>query len=224
MRPVILLHKWLFLIGVFCVLVGCGHKSPPPAQAETPASQSSSAEPPQAPEQTQAAQVPEQQQEPEVEKPDKEVTVKGYSAITDDIPKAENEALMDAHNKAIAQGLGVKVYGKTVVKQVVMTERKGYIKSFEILDRNPESELGYEVTVKAVVSNEPISELDDLKFTINLMGNPRLMVYVDSKDADTGVIEGYVTGPLNKAGYRLVDRRQMEKIIERDFEQKKLLQ
>lgn len=218
-------RKLLLLVGILCVLIGCGHKNLPPPQSEASLNQSTIPQiihPPAV--QPSGSLASEQEQ-----KLDKTVTVKGYGAIIDDIPKARDEALMDAYSKAIEAGLGVHVYGKTVVKRfqvvehIVMTERKGYVKSFEILSENPKSDLGYEVTVKAVVSENPISKFDDLKFLIKLMGNPRLMVFVESEDRNRSIVEGHIIAQLQQVGYHLIDKQQMEKLRERDFKEKTLL-
>lgn len=204
-------HKLLFLIGMLCVFIGCGHKSPPTPQSEAPPNQSATAETIQ-------------------EKSDKTVTAKGYGAIIDnDIPRARDEALMDAYNKAIEQGLGVRVSGKTVVKRfneikrTIITERKGYVKSYQILSENPQSDIGFEVTIEAVVSQNPISELDDLKDLIRFMGNPRLMLFVESEDKNSSIIEGHIITVLKKVGYRFIDVQQIEKLKERDLREKALL-
>ncbi len=219
MRLAILRYSSLFLIWMLCILPACGHKSPPPAQPEVSSQKSAVAVP---------AQDPAPPPEPEKE-PDVTVTAKGYGAVVDDPQQARDEALMDAYNKAVEAGLGVKVTGKTVVKnfqlveQVVIAERKGYVKSYKILNEDPKSELGYEISIEAVVSKDPVSKIDDLKRMIDFMGNPRLMVYVEAEDKNRSIIEGYITGALQKAGYSLIDRQQMERIKERDFQERKLL-
>ena len=219
MRLAILRYSSLFLIGMLCMLPACGRKSPPPAQPEVSSQKSAVAEP---------AQDPAPPPEPEKE-PDVTVTAKGYGAVVDDPQQSRDEALMDAYNKAVEAGLGVKVTGKTVVKnfqlieQIVVAERKGYVKSYKILNEDPKSDLGYEVSIEAVVSKDPVSEIEDLKRMIGFMGNPRLMVYIEAEDKNRSIIEGYVTATLQKAGYSLIDSQQMERIKERDFQERKLL-
>lgn len=219
MRLAILRYSSLFLIWMLCMFSGCGHKSPPPAQPEVSSGQSAIAKPAK-----DNAPPPEQEKEPDVT-----VTAKGYGAVVDDPQQARDEALMDAYNKAVEAGLGVKVTGKTVVKnfqlieQIVVAERKGFVKSYKILSEDPKSDLGYEVAIEAVVSKEPVSEIEDLKRMIGFMGNPRLMVYIEGEDKSRSIIEGYVTRTLMNAGYSLIDSQQMERIKERDFQERKLL-
>jgi ribosomal protein S9 len=219
MRLAILRCRSLFLVGILCMLTACGGKSPPPAQPEVSSQQSAVVEPTQEP-----APPPEPEKEPDVT-----VTAKGYGAVVDDPQQARDEALMDAYNKAVEAGLGVKVTGKTVVKnfqlieQIVVAERKGYVKSYKILNEDPKSELGYEISIEAVVSKDPVSKIDDLKRMIGFMGNPRLMVYIEAEDKNRSIIEGYVTRTLMNAGYSLIDSQQMERIKERDFQERKLL-
>lgn len=153
------------------------------------------------------------------------VTVKGYGAIIDgDLMMAKKFALKDAYAKAVEQGCGVKLVRETQVEnyQLVMdkilTESVGFVTSYEIMDEKPDSEIGYEVTVKANVSKEPISDLEKLGLTVKyLLAQPKVVVLVEGesggeelKPARANLIAGQIALRLQKAGFDVADSKAIE--------------
>ena len=157
--------------------------------------------------------------------PPVKVTVKGYGAIIDgDLAMARELALKDAYAKAIEQGCGVKLIRETqvqnyqLVQDKIFTESVGYVTSYEVAEEKPDSEFGYEVTVSAVVSREPISDLDKLQLVVEyLLTQPRVAVLVQGdvggEEISSGraaVIAGQVAVRLQKAGFSVVDAKAIE--------------
>lgn len=153
------------------------------------------------------------------------VTVKGYGAIVDnDRIMAKEFALKDAYANAIEQGCGVKLVREThvenyqLVKDKILTESVGYVTAYEIIDENPNSELGYEVTVKASVSQQGISDLDKLGLTVKyLLAQPRVAVLVEGeskgeelKASRAELVAGQIALRLQKAGFDVVDAKALE--------------
>ncbi len=167
----------------------------------------------------------------ESEPPEKEalppvnVQVKGYGAIIDgDLIMARELALKDAYAKAIEQGCGVKLIRETQVKNYqlvqdkIFTESVGFVTSYEIAEEKPDGEFGYEVTVQAVVSREPIADLDKLQLVVEyLLTQPRVAVLVEGdvggEEISSGraaVIAGQISVRLQKAGFSVVDAKAIE--------------
>lgn len=156
------------------------------------------------------------------------ITTFGYGTIVeDDLPKARDEALRDAFKNAIEQGLGVQIQAQTeverfqLVKQIVLTESKGYIKSYKILSEDPTNSMGYAVQIEAEVVEGKISDQNALKLLIELMGNPRVMVLIeeehDKTPAGSSPIGELLTTKLTNVGYQTVDPTQVEQIRQRDI-------
>lgn len=147
--------------------------------------------------------------------------VNGYGAIIDgDLVAARKLALKDAYANAIEKGCGVKLTRKTqienyqLVRDKILTESVGYVDSYEILDEKQNSESGYlEVTVRASVSQQPISGLDKLKLLVEyLYATPQIVVLIDGQikgneleKRRADVIAGQISSYLQKAGFLVVD-------------------
>jgi len=157
--------------------------------------------------------------------PPQVVEVKGYGPIIDgDIATAKEMALKDAYSKAIEQGCGIKLVRQTqvenfqLVRDQILTESVGYITAYEILDEDPEGELGYEVTVSANVSKEPIEDLDKLKLMVQyLLSEPKIAVLVEGeangeelKKGKAGVVAGQIALRLQQGGFSVVDNEAVE--------------
>lgn len=145
--------------------------------------------------------------------PPEMVTIKGYGAIIDgDIISAKELALKDAYSKAIEKVCGVKLIRQTqvenfqLVRDKILTESVGYVASYEIVDENPKSELGYEVTVNAGVSREPLSEPETMSLMVKyLFANPRIAVMVEGDEKRSSIVESQIANHLGKAGFSVVD-------------------
>jgi hypothetical protein len=153
------------------------------------------------------------------------VEVKGYGAIVDgDVITAKKLALKDAYANAIEEGFGIRASRVTLVEKyvavrdMIFTESWGYVTSYEVVDENPDSTFGYEVTVRAGVSQEPIPDLEKLKLVVRyLHTEPRIMVLIDGsvKGEELGksrgdVIAGRISSQLLEAGFQIVDTKTIE--------------
>jgi len=153
------------------------------------------------------------------------VKVKGYGAIVDgDRIMAKELAMKDAYANAIAQGCGVKLVRETqvenyqLVRDRILTESVGYVTSYEIVDENPDGELGYEVTVNASVSQQPISDLDKLQLMVKyLLAEPRIAILIEGElggeeltEARATVISGQIAKRLQAAGFTVIDAKAVE--------------
>lgn len=160
-----------------------------------------------------------------VTEPDVTLQVKGYGVIVEgDLAMAKELAMKDAYARAIEQGCGVKLVRETLVenyqlvKDKILTESVGFVTSYEVLDENPEGEMGYEVTVRASVSKEPIPDLEKLALTVKyLLAQPRVAVIVEGeskgeelKPARADLIAGQIALRLQRAGFEVVDAKAME--------------
>ncbi|MBD3183738.1 hypothetical protein GF312_15720 [Candidatus Poribacteria bacterium] len=157
--------------------------------------------------------------------PPKSVEVKGYGPIVDDdIATARELALKDAYSKAIEQISGVKLMRRTqvqnyqLVQDKILTESVGYVASYEILDENKEGEFGYEISVNASVSQEPLKELDKLPLMVKyLLADPRIVVTIEGdllgkpmEQSRSSLIAGQISGQLQKAGFSVIDPKAVE--------------
>ncbi len=144
------------------------------------------------------------------------VEVKGYGAIIDgDLIMARELALKDAYAKAIERGCGIRLVRTTqvenfqLVRDKILTESVGYVTTYEILNEDDSSDFGYEVTVRADVSQQPISDMDKLQIMVKyLLAQPRIAVIIEGEDA--AVIEGQIAARLQKAGFSVADAKTIE--------------
>ena len=123
-------------------------------------------------------------------------------------------ALRDAFRSAIEIGLGVEIRAETeverfrLVKDVIFTKSQGYVESYELLSENPNSPMGYEITIKAMVTKGKVTELDNLRTMIELMGNPAIMVHITpamaGHPAGVELISKQITIALESAGYNMI--------------------
>lgn len=123
-------------------------------------------------------------------------------------------ALRDAFRNAIEQGLGVQIRAETeverfrLVKQKIFTEAKGYVETYEVLSEDPGHPEGYEIGIRAVVTEGKMTDLDNLRVMIGLMGNPSIMVHAmpasGSPPFGVDLVADRITSALDRAGYNMV--------------------
>jgi hypothetical protein len=128
---------------------------------------------------------------------------------------ARELALKDAYAKAIERGCGIRLVRTTqvenfqLVRDKILTESVGYVTTYEILNEDDSSDFGYEVTVRADVSQQPISDMDKLQIMVKyLLAQPRIAVIIEGEDA--AVIEGQIAARLQKAGFSVADAKTIE--------------
>jgi hypothetical protein len=137
----------------------------------------------------------------------KVVEVAGYG-------RNRGEALRDAFRHAIETGLGLKISAQTemerfrLVKDIVFKESQGFMEKYDILSEGSHSSMGYEVTIKAQVTKGKISEIDNLRTMIDLMGNPSIAVSVTEVEgghaAGIDLVGQETAKALKRVGYNVI--------------------
>ena len=111
----------------------------------------------------------------------KSVTVTGYGSTSSE---AENEAL----RMAVENTLGVLVDSQTlvqnnvVIRDQIYTQSRAFITNYDVTDRRQSSNGSWQVTINAVVDDNPnsklMNELTRLGIIDTKLRNPRIAVYV----------------------------------------------
>ena len=139
--------------------------------------------------------------------------------------KARDEALNDALRKAVEQGVGTFVTAELTVEQQklleerIFTESKGYIQKYNIMREGSNDDL-YEVEVAAVVKIGKLSsDLESIGLLLRKKQNPRVMVVVYSREADSSALgvalegsrsaENQIESALMQKGFQVVDAGQV---------------
>ena len=153
------------------------------------------------------------------------LTVEGMADIKDgDIAAAREVAITDSMRKAVEKAVGTMVDSQTKVRNYqliedsILTKSKGYVKDYDILDTKLDNGV-YFVKIQAVVVKKILKEdLDAIEFTIKRANDPRIMVTIPeeylSRPAPDPAAETSIIQVLLDAGFRLVDKNQVEKAKE----------
>lgn len=149
------------------------------------------------------------------------VTVDGVATINhNDKARARDDALKDAYRRAIEKGIGVAIHCESVVdmmillKDIIRTESKGYVKSWRINDEGRRGKGLYYVNVTAEVVNRKLQKEDvsAFKIIIDLMGNPRFIVLIDETNLGQtpqfSITESMLIKELVGYGYHNIDPEQ----------------
>ena len=169
--------------------------------------------------------------------PEKEVTATGEAAVrgggADELLRAKDEATNRAQRRAIEQSIGSLVDSETMVENFqliddkVLSQVKGYLTGFEVLDDNRGEGGVYRVTIRATVA---LARLEKDVRALNIIKakkqNPRVMVMlreffedpVYGADFQKGgaVAQTAVEKELLRLDFPLVDRGQTDEVNERD--------
>ena len=140
--------------------------------------------------------------------------------------ETHDEALKRAMRSAIERGVGVLVDSETLIEKnqlisdKVYAEVKGYINSYDVLEKSEEEGL-HMVKIKAVVSLKRLRKnLKGLNIVLAEKENPRVMVsikeYVDGAALPAPVITPLFERKLRRSKIELVDRAQLEMIKKRE--------
>jgi hypothetical protein len=168
---------------------------------------------------------------------EREVTAKGEAAVRgsgqEALLLAREEAVNRAQRRAIEQGVGTIVDSETMVENFqllddrVLSQVKGYITGFDVVEDNKGEGGVYSVTVKARVAmarlEKDVRALNIIKAKKN---NPRIMVMISEFFEDPiygadfakggAVAQTAMEKELLRLDFPLVDRGQMGAINERD--------
>ncbi len=140
-----------------------------------------------------------------------------------------SEAVQDALRSVVERGVGIWVQAHSVMvnfdvkEDIVRTVAKGYVRRYELLEEKKEGEL-YWVRVRAKVA-DVLSDIDwhfsEAPALYQQLGEPRVLVLLDEQAVgqplrDEHPAEFAVTGALLEENIRLVDKRQVEKMRQRE--------
>jgi hypothetical protein len=149
----------------------------------------------------------------------KTVEAKGIGVLRED-------ALQDALRNAVGQAAGVSMASQTVVenfmvlKDAIATNTKGYISEYDVVDETRTGS-GYEVTVKAAVSLEPLEA--DAGLLARQIGGIRFLVMYDKRrtgEKEAGNFDfavNTVNNYLATRQYRYIDKSRFDRLQEEAF-------
>jgi len=160
----------------------------------------------------------------------KEVVVEGKAVGTDEA--AKDAALQAAFRAAVEQGCGVFVTSKSEVRDyqlaydMILTESRGYIASYEILEHRTDGKFTI-VKIKAQVS---LDELKDdwatLKFLLRQKGNPTFVVavrdMVDTNQQETSYAETEIMGYMAAHDITCVNSKIADEALKRQWRAAKI--
>lgn len=165
---------------------------------------------------------------------EQEVIAKGLGAVIGgDEAKAEDDALLNALRNAIEQVVGTVVESEVLVKNYQVVEdniysrSKGYVKSYQVIDRRFRSDNTLELTIRAIVKKGTlVNDLEAIGLLISRKGKPRVMVIIDERNMDahywwyTGLdmntTENALMEVLLEKGFPFVDREVASRKIQKD--------
>jgi hypothetical protein len=135
------------------------------------------------------------------------------------VGSTRDAAVNDARRAAIEQGIGAFIDAFTSVKDfAVVTDKvfstaQGIIKNFDILDERKDNDGMFVVEARAVVAAAALDAVLG-PVTIDMLGNPRIMVIVDERIADKEQFiftsEGEVERVFQNSGLHIVDKSQAD--------------
>lgn len=160
------------------------------------------------------------------------VTVTGEAQISgDNTLGARQQALEVAFRKAVEEGLGVYVEASTIVQNFqlisdnIYSRASGYVSNHEVLNEGRKGNI-YSVEIQATVNTAQLgTELKTLGILKNLAGDPKIMSLIQEVSVSSSgkvIIEDAASAialeeELNKKGFTLVDREQVNKIRGREI-------
>lgn len=161
----------------------------------------------------------------------KEVVVEGKAAGTDEA--AYDAALQAALRAAVEQGCGVFVTSKSEVRDyqlaydLILTESRGYIASYEVLERRNDGRFTF-VKIRAQVSLDELKEdWATLKFLLRQKGNPTFVVAVrdliDGNEQDTAYAETEIIGYMASHDITCVNSKVAQEAFEREWKQARIM-
>jgi len=161
------------------------------------------------------------------------VTTTGLGAIiSNDLAKAEDDALSAAFRKALEQVMGLMVESEVLVKNYQVVEdniyskTSGYIRKYEIIDKKVRSDNTLEITIRAeVAKTDLLQDLDAIGLLITRKGKPRLMVVVDEYNmgeyypfwsVDLNTSTNSIMSVLMEKGFPFVEQSRVLKNVRKD--------
>ena len=139
-----------------------------------------------------------------------------------------DQAIHSALRSAVEKSIGIYISSQTkvenyqVISDKILSQTKGYVSQYKVISGSERTEFGLTfLRVKAEVKEKAIrDDLEAMKLIYSIKNLPRIMVFI--KEFSPGMILQQRTSAtvleneLLKKGFRLVDKEQMKKIMERD--------
>jgi len=146
----------------------------------------------------------------------------GFGTVLNrDTAQARDEALIDARRRALEQVAGVQVDAETITRnqmlfdQIVRTQTRGMIQADRVVEEGPTSDGRFRVLVEAWIKAGDVQ--DRLE---SLVSELSLLVLVPETNVgqrqSQAVVENEIVSRLVDAGYRVLDRAQLQKVAARD--------
>jgi len=146
----------------------------------------------------------------------------GFGAILDnDTAQARDEALIDARRRALEQVAGVQVDAETITRnqvlfdQLVRTQTHGLIQADRVLEEGPTPDGRYRARIEAWVKAADVQ--DRLG---SLVSELSMIVIVPEENLGRPkaqpVVENRIWWRLVRAGYRVLDHAQVQRVAARD--------
>ncbi|MCB1200331.1 MAG: hypothetical protein KDK41_06775 [Leptospiraceae bacterium] len=144
--------------------------------------------------------------------------------VNSEIGKAKDDALMDAKRAAVAQVLGSLIRGRAEVLDgeslgvYVRQDTDGYIENYTILSQKAVSEIEYQVTIQAKVSEAKLE--DAILRAVENQGRPRLLFALKETFDGKAVTAAYAQTELEKIfsakGFPVVDAAETNRILQKE--------
>lgn len=155
------------------------------------------------------------------------VEVEGVGTITGgNLVRARDLAVNDALRSAVEHAVGLVLDSQTrvrnyeLIEDSILTQSRGYISSYDVLDSWTSQGLMY-VRVGAVVKEQVLDDLAALELTIRRAGDPRVMVIIPEEHIQRPIpdpaAETEIIRQLLEAGFRLVDQTQVSRVRETEI-------
>lgn len=159
------------------------------------------------------------------------------AASADDVVVVEAEgegtdkdgAIKAALRQALEKGGKTEIFSNSQVENfqlmhdTIITRAEGIVTDYEVV-KGPTPVLGggtVKVVIKAKVSKKAlVDSWGAIQNVLNQMGRPKVMVYIqeriDGKTEDQSILETKIEERMLKSGFDMVDRNQMQAIMEKE--------
>jgi len=133
------------------------------------------------------------------------------------IGPSKKEAEFAAQRNAVEQGVGTFIDSETItknfmlVKDKILSKSRGYVKNYEIISSEKQSDGNWKVIINAVVAKGTLkNDLDALGILREKMGNPKILIIYDSS------IKSGISDPKNPIVSKCYDGI-VEYLAEKEF-------
>jgi len=139
-------------------------------------------------------------------------------------------SIKDALRNALEQGGKQEIFSDTKVENfqlmhdTIITRAEGIVTDYKVLD-GPKQVVGgeWKVKIRAQVSKQAmVDSWGAIQNVLNQIGRPKIMVYIveriDGKTEDQSILETKIEERMLKSGFDLVERGQVQAIMEKEKE------